>query len=512
MSNLAKHLSDNAESLLPKQTPSSPLKDIHYFRQILEYSLDMICTTNIKGCFVSMSPAVEKILGYRVDEIVGMEFIKFVHPEDEEETIAEATKVMEGKPVTNFVNRYRKKDGGYAYISWSSIWSEENQLIYGIAKDVTEAKLRDLKDRENEKKIAQSEYFLNEVGRIARVGGWEFDATTLNSTWSPAVYDIYELPYDHNPNLTDSLNYYKGAHKELVKKVIEEARNENKKWDIELEVTTAKGNLIWIRSFGEPVYHNGVLIKMRGVLMDVTKYRVNETALNRSLDLLNQHNKQLNGFTHILSHNLRNHANNISMLTSFIDTDTLDKGNAELFAKLEKVSKNLTGTLNDLSNAIKIRERVIEPDLIDLEKATQDVMGLLDADLKYHAAQVNTDYAVPEVSFPQIYMESILTNLLSNSIKYKREGRPPEILISTYLDDTEGCVVMEYQDNGIGIDLSQHGENVFGLYKTFSPRADAHGVGLFLVKTQVESQGGNITISSRPGVGTAFRIFFKKEA
>jgi sensor histidine kinase regulating citrate/malate metabolism len=60
----------------------------------------------------------------------------------------------------------------------------------------------------------------------------------------------------------------------------------------------------------------------------------------------------------------------------------------------------------------------------------------------------------------------------------------------------------------MGIDLKLHGDKVFGLYKTFHTNKEAHGVGLFLVKTQIESQGGNILIDSEPGKGTTFKIVF----
>jgi sensor histidine kinase regulating citrate/malate metabolism len=68
--------------------------------------------------------------------------------------------------------------------------------------------------------------------------------------------------------------------------------------------------------------------------------------------------------------------------------------------------------------------------------------------------------------------------------------------------------VLECEDNGLGIDLNLHGTKIFGLYKTFHAHKDAHGVGLFLVKTQVESQGGIISVDSKLHVGTTFKIIF----
>jgi PAS domain S-box-containing protein len=481
----------------------------NYFQQVLEYSLDMICTIDATGRFITMSKAAEKILGYAANEIIGLEFTKLVHPDDVDSSNAKAAQVMTGKDSVLFVNRFRRNDGNFIYVEWSAVWAEENQLIYCIGRDITAIQMRMLKTEANEKKLSDSEYFLNKVGKLARVGGWEFDVEQQLSRWSQAVYDIYEVPYDYDPNLDDGLKFYAPYYREKIEHALKLAYENGASWDLELELSTVKGNNIWVRSYGEAVYKNGKIIKLHGVFMDINKYHNNEAVLSRSLDLLTQHNRQLKSFTHILSHNLRNHANNIAMLTSFIDTDLLDKENAELVTKLDKVSKNLNNTLDHLSDAIKIREQVIAPDNINLKEVANEVLNLLDGDIKFSYAEVITDFMVPKLSFPRIYMESILSNLISNSIKYKKTNEHPEIIISCYFDEDAECVVLEYQDNGIGIDLLTNGDKVFGLYKTFTAGPDSHGVGLFLVKTQVESQGGRINIESKPGVGTKFRIFFK---
>lgn len=96
--------------------------------------------------------------------------------------------------------------------------------------------------------------------------------------------------------------------------------------------------------------------------------------------------------------------------------------------------------------------------------------------------------------------------MLTNSIKYADASRLPHITITAFIEN--GRPVLTFADNGIGIDLVRHKDKVFGLYKVFTKRKDAHGVGLFLVKSQVESQGGSITVSSTLGQGTTFTITF----
>jgi len=239
------------------------------------------------------------------------------------------------------------------------------------------------------------------------------------------------------------------------------------------------------------------------------KLEANEIALNNSLELLSQHNKQLKNFTHILSHNIRNHASNISLLTGLLDTSLMEEDDADVIHKIKKVSEGLNTTLNDLSAAIKIRDGVLKPEIMDFRAVTQKVITILDTDLTINNTVVESDFKVEQVNFPGIYLESIIMNLLSNSIKYRKEDETPHIKICTYKNEN-GHTVLEHTDNGIGIDLALHGDKIFGLYKTFHQNKNANGVGLFLVKNQVETQGAQIIVESQPNQGATFKIIFNE--
>jgi signal transduction histidine kinase len=82
-------------------------------------------------------------------------------------------------------------------------------------------------------------------------------------------------------------------------------------------------------------------------------------------------------------------------------------------------------------------------------------------------------------------------------------------LVITIESDIEaGKPILQVSDNGLGIDLTKHGEQIFGMYKTFHGNANARGIGLFMTKNQVESLGGKISVESEPNKGTAFKIRF----
>ncbi len=117
--------------------------------------------------------------------------------------------------------------------------------------------------------------------------------------------------------------------------------------------------------------------------------------------------------------------------------------------------------------------------------------------------QIITDFsAVDKMTSIKSYLHSIFYNLISNSIKYRQSGKAPLIKIKSDLN--EETIRISFKDNGVGIDLLKHGEKIFGLYKRFHANTEGKGLGLFMVKTQVETLGGTINVKSAHGDGAEF--------
>ena len=359
-----------------------------------------------------------------------------------------------------------------------------------------------------EEKLAASEFLLSEAGRVGKVGGWEIDIKSRKVYWSKVIYDIHELPYDYDLTFESASGYVMPISKSKIITAVEECIKNGTGYDFELQIQTARGTVVWVRTYGEAFYdEEGNITKLRGVLMDIDKYKSNEISLYKSMEMVNQNNKQLKGFTHILSHNIRNHASNLSLLISMLDKTTLNSHNAERVEKLSIVSDGLNKTLDDLNDAIKIRESKVTAEALSIAKITNDVMAIMQPEIMRGNVSIEKDFGEKTIWFPKLYMESILMNLLSNAIKYKKEDEDLHISLKTYKNG-HGQIVLECKDNGLGINLELHGQKIFGLYKTFHNHKNAHGVGLFLVKTQVESQGGLISVESAEGKGSTFRIIF----
>jgi signal transduction histidine kinase len=114
---------------------------------------------------------------------------------------------------------------------------------------------------------------------------------------------------------------------------------------------------------------------------------------------------------------------------------------------------------------------------------------------------------VKSIKYPRSYLESIMLNLITNAIKYKSSKRSPVIHVNT--KRVGDFVKLTVSDNGIGIDLDKHGAQLFQLFKRFNHKVEGRGLGLNIVKSQVESLGGKIEVESIPKQGTKFNVYLK---
>jgi PAS domain S-box-containing protein len=221
-----------------------------------------------------------------------------------------------------------------------------------------------------------------------------------------------------------------------------------------------------------------------------------------------QHNSHLEQFTYIVSHNLRAPVANIIGLTDILkEHDDLDPGSKhEIVERLSQSVKNIDTVIKDLNSILQARRPVNEQKETvyfkelcdDIITNTYNIIIKENAQLKCSFEDVDSLFTI------RSYLYSIFYNLVSNSIKYRQTGIPPVISITSR--KTGNKVELRFKDNGKGIDLKKNGSQLFGLYKRFDTTAEGKGMGLFMVKTQVEALGGGIKVSSKPGEGTEFII------
>ena len=234
--------------------------------------------------------------------------------------------------------------------------------------------------------------------------------------------------------------------------------------------------------------------------------------LYQAMDRLEQSNQKLEDFAYVISHDLKSPLNNLRSLLDMYNRDAVtDDHNRQVMAMMDKSVEKLGSMLSSFTDVFLTEEGLKQvPEPLTIADCLSDVTHALAQLIDEVKATITTDFSeAPTVVSVSVLLQSILQNLITNSIKYRSHERAPVIQISSY--DTYEHVVLHYQDNGIGIDTQKHGKNLFKLFKRFSVKhAEGSGVGLYMIKSILDANGGKIDIESELGQGTLFKLYFSK--
>lgn len=267
----------------------------------------------------------------------------------------------------------------------------------------------------------------------------------------------------------------------------------------------------WVQLSFIPVYNlEQELSHWISIQRDVTEEKKLEKEKEQLIRELTQNNKDLKQFSYITSHNLRAPLSNLTGLLNLIEDIPIENEELkEILIGFKKSTHLLNETINDLAKVIIIRDNLsIKNEEILIKNTFQNVFNQLNFQIESHKPELIIDFGnVTTIQTNKVYFESIILNLLTNAFKYRSKDRKLVIEItSTKINNT---IIIKLKDNGIGIDLKRNKDKIFGLYQRFHNYPDSKGLGLYLVKSQIESMGGAISIESEVNKGTTFTLTFK---
>jgi len=232
------------------------------------------------------------------------------------------------------------------------------------------------------------------------------------------------------------------------------------------------------------------------------------TDLNNSIKTITEQNKRLLNFSYIVSHNLRSHTSNIQAIAGLIEQSSSEEEKKELVVLLKTVSASLDETMVNLNKVVNIQtsiDVITEP--LNLRDYIGRTLDVLSDQINVKSVDIRNDVpADTMVNYNPAYLESVLLNFIFNAIRYSHPDRRPLIRLNSYPENDQ--MVLEVSDNGIGIDLDKFGDQLFGMYKTFTGNPDSKGLGLFISKNQIDAMNGMVTVQSILDEGTTFRIYF----
>ncbi|WP_176956177.1 sensor histidine kinase [Catalinimonas alkaloidigena] len=243
---------------------------------------------------------------------------------------------------------------------------------------------------------------------------------------------------------------------------------------------------------------------------DVTAEKHAEAERARITQALEMRNRELEQFSYIISHNLRSPVNNITSLGYLIQEAGPNDPQMPVFLEgITKSTARLASVIQDLSLILQLKQSASDKkEPVQFSELFNAVQLSIQSSIAEAKADIQTDFReVDEMVTLRAYLYSIFYNLISNAIKYRRPEVPLQLLIKSQRMG-ERVVRLTFKDNGKGIDLKKAGEQFFGLYQRFHNHVDGKGMGLFMVKNQVEALGGRIYVESEVDQGTEFTIDF----
>ncbi len=456
------------------------------------------------GKLIFVSERVAEILGYSVREMVGKSPLTFLHRDDVAIMEQNMRSRQMGKSAPDLYPIRAFHKGGTvrdleiigSLVTWNS-----KPASLGSVVDVTDQKLAQqaLAESENryrllvERNVAgvyliQDGIFMYVNEQLAAMFGYSPDEIIGNLGPEDVTY-----PYDWL----------------LVKENLRRRINGEVDWlNYEFRCVRKDGTVFYVEVYGSAVDYDGKTAIL-GTLIDFTERKNAEEALRQAKTDLERKNAELEAFVYTAAHDLRTPLVSVRGFLDLLTKDVQGKVSEKADFHLGKVMKNAEHFDNLLGDLLQFSQ-------VGREGGQREVINISDmvGDIVVEAARLRKTEASIRVSeyLPELYMQptraqQVFVNLVTNSVKFSREGVPMVIKIESGPPEAwmpAGHVLICFRDNGVGIPKEELDE-IFGLFsRPVGNKEDGTGVGLAIVKRIVEEEGGEIHVESEFGTGTTF--------
>lgn len=363
---------------------------------------------------------------------------------------------------------------------------------------------------ELQKGLISLKELLDEAGSVVNMGGWTLDLKTGVTTWTKQVYEIHEVEEDYLTNLNRGLQFYPPDAQAELNRSLDEIVKEGKAFDLTLPFKTAKGRERWVRVTGNPGISNNEVVRVWGVIHDITEdYQQEQQLKDLNNDLLSS-NKELEEFAYVASHDLQEP---LRMVYSFIQLleerleGKLQGKDLQYFQFISDGARRMQNMLSDLLEYSRVNTSTDSVRLLSLKVPLEAAISNLQGQIEASNTQIIIG-KLPELEIIPSQIERLFSNLIKNAIKYNENE--PKIEINSHQKGRFTEILV--QDNGIGID-PQYFDRIFKIFQRLHSREEypGNGVGLAVCQRIALKHGGSLEVDSSLGKGSIFIIKLPNE-
>jgi two-component system, cell cycle sensor histidine kinase and response regulator CckA len=457
-------------------------------------SKDLLCIANTSGEFIRVNQEWERVLGHSIEELNGRNFLDFIHPEDMDATLNALSRLENQQDVLNFENRYRRKDGTYRWIEWRS--RPKGNLVYAVARDVTERKRIEEQLRESEDKFRMTFDFSPDAITISRLEDGLY--VDINEGFTQKTGFTRDEAIGKT---TSELKLWQDptARQRLVQELREKGFIENLETQFRLKDGTLITGLISAR-----------IISLKGVphllsvTRDVTEHKKYENE-QLKIEKLESLGILAGGIAHDFNNVLTGIMGNISFAKVFLDTDH------ESYKPLAKAEKAAVRA-GELAHQLLTFSRGGKPikKVVSLRQLVNEAVSLV-----LHGSNVKKFIDIPRsihaFEADEGQMSQVFHNIIINASQSMPGGGILTITAQNeVLNDNNTLslppgpyIRLIFADQGCGIAVDDL-KKIFDPY--FTTKSAGTGLGLASAYSIVTRHGGHITAGSVVGKGTTFTI------
>ncbi|AHM62972.1 signal transduction histidine kinase [Flammeovirgaceae bacterium 311] len=499
-------------------TPDQNLETRSRLKAIIDTAIDGIITIDSRGIIETVNPAAARIFGYYPEEIIGQN-IKILMPEPDQSQhdsyienylrTGEAKIIGIGREVLG-----KRKDGSVFpfRLSISEVQLQDKLIFTGIIHDISNLK-------KAEAALLESESKINSIIETAVDGIITIDTRGIIEMVNPAA--AKQFGYTPTELMGKSINmlmpkpdssrhdgYLRHYHETGEKRIIGIGR--------EVTGLRSDGTIFPLYLSVSEVHLQGRKV-YTGFIHDITKQKMSEERLRRYAAELERSNRELQDFAYVSSHDLQEPLRKIQAFGDRLlnkEYDNLSDQGKDYVDRMLNAASRMQTLINDLLSFSRVTSKSKPFIKVNLDHVLTEVLSDLEVSIEQTGAEIIRS-PLPEIEAEPTQMRQLFQNLVSNAIKFRKEGENPIINIYAknlqrvaHLTATPGDEVTEIyvEDNGIGFD-EKYLDRIFNIFQRLEgQKYEGSGVGLAICRKIAIRHGGDITAHSQPGVGSRFVV------